>query len=83
MKVTASSHGRRRQGGHSPARPFRTSWRGFRASSATLPSTDPLFDAMATAPAIAIKVAKTAKEIPLKSARQQGPPAFNKACRKS
>jgi hypothetical protein len=47
-----------------------------------LPATDPLFDAMARAPAIALKVAKTAKEIPLKTIGSKAL-AFSKACRKS
>ena len=37
-----------------------------------LSATDPLFDAMASAPMISLKVAKTAKDIPLKTMRQQG-----------
>lgn len=47
-----------------------------------LPATDPLFDAMAGAPAIALKVAKTAKDIPLKTIGSKAL-AFSKACRKS
>lgn len=47
-----------------------------------LPATDPLFDAMAGAPAIALKVAKTTKSIPLKTMGSKAA-AFSKACRKS
>jgi hypothetical protein len=47
-----------------------------------LPATDPLFDAMATAPMIAVKVAKTAKDISLKTIGSKAL-AFSKACRKS
>jgi hypothetical protein len=47
-----------------------------------LAATDPLFDAMAGAPAISIKVAKTAKEISLKTMGSKAG-AFSKACRKS
>ena len=47
-----------------------------------LPATDPLFDAMATAPMIALKVAKTAKDISLKTIGSKAL-AFSKACRKS
>jgi hypothetical protein len=46
-----------------------------------LPATDPLFDAMTGAPAIAIKVGKTAKTIPLKTLGSKAA-AFAKACRK-
>jgi len=46
-----------------------------------MPASDPLFDAMAGAPTIAFKVAKTAKEIPLKTMGGKAA-AFNKACRK-
>lgn len=45
-------------------------------------ATDPLFDAMAGAPSLSIKVAKTAKEIPLKTLGSKAL-AFSKACRKS
>lgn len=47
-----------------------------------LPATDPLFDAMANAPTITLKVAKTAKDIPLKTIGSKAL-AFSKACRKS
>jgi hypothetical protein len=47
-----------------------------------LTATDPLFDAMTGAPAISLKVAKTAKEIPLKTMGSKAG-AFSKACRKS
>lgn len=47
-----------------------------------LPATDPLFDAMAGSPAISLKVAKTAKNIPLKTIDSKAA-AFSKACRKS
>lgn len=46
-----------------------------------LSATDPLFDALAGAPAIVIKVAKTAKSIPLKTMGSKAA-AFGKACRK-
>lgn len=46
-----------------------------------LAATDPLFDALGTAPAIAIKVAKTARSIPLKTMGSKAA-AFSKACRK-
>jgi hypothetical protein len=47
-----------------------------------LPATDPLFDAMAAAPTISLKVGKTAKTIPLKTIGSKAL-AFSKACRKS
>ena len=47
-----------------------------------LPATDPLFDAMASAPTVTLKVAKTAKDIPLKTLGGKAA-AFSKACRKS
>ncbi len=47
-----------------------------------LPATDPLFDAMAGAPTIRLKVAKTAKDIPLKTLGSKAA-AFSKACRNS
>lgn len=47
-----------------------------------LAATDPLFDAMASAPSISIKVAKTARDIPLKTMGSKAA-AFSKACRKS
>ncbi len=47
-----------------------------------LSATDPVFDAMATAPMIALKVAKTAKDISLKTIGSKAL-AFSKACRKS
>ena len=45
-----------------------------------LPATDPLFDALTGASTIALKVAKTAKEIPLKTIGSKAA-AFSKACR--
>lgn len=47
-----------------------------------LPAADPLFDAMAGAQTIALKVAKTTKDIPLKTIGSKAL-AFSKACRKS
>ena len=47
-----------------------------------LAATDPLFDALASAPSISIKVAKATREIPLKTMGNKAA-AFNKACRKS
>jgi len=47
-----------------------------------LAATDPLFDAMAGAPSISIKVAKATREIPLKTMGSKAA-AFSKACRKS
>ena len=47
-----------------------------------LPATDPLFDAMAGAPTIKLKVARAAKAIPLKTMGSKAG-AFSKACRKS
>jgi hypothetical protein len=47
-----------------------------------LSATDPLFDALTGAPAIAIKVAKTAKSIPLKTMGSKAA-AFGRACRKT
>jgi hypothetical protein len=46
-----------------------------------LAATDPLFDALGTATTIGIKVAKTAKSIPLKTMGSKAA-AFSKACRK-
>ena len=46
----------------------------------TLPATDPLFDALAGGTTIAIKVAKTAKQIPLKTMGSKAA-AFSKSCR--
>jgi hypothetical protein len=47
-----------------------------------LAATDPIFDAMSGAPSISIKVAKTARDIPLKTMGSKAA-AFSKACRKS
>jgi len=47
-----------------------------------LPATDPLFDAMASAPSISLKVAKSVKTISLKTIGSKAL-AFSKACRKS
>jgi hypothetical protein len=55
---------------------------GVPSFTGDLPATDPLFDAMAGAPAIALKVGKAAKEIPLKTMGSKAA-AFSKACRKS
>lgn len=54
---------------------------GVPSFEGNISATDPLFDAMARAPAIAYKVAKTAKEIPLKTMGSKAA-AFSKACRK-
>src|SRR4051812_14628795 len=55
---------------------------GVPSFTGELAATDPLFDAMAGAPSISIKVAKTAKDIPLKTMGSKAG-AFSKACRKS
>lgn len=55
---------------------------GVPSFTGDLAATDPLFDALASAPAIAIKVAKTAKSIPLKTMGNKAA-AFTKACRAS
>jgi hypothetical protein len=55
---------------------------GVPSFTGDLPATDPLFDALASAPSISIKVAKAAKEIPLKTMGSKAA-AFSKACRKS
>ena len=55
---------------------------GIPSFEGELAATDPLFDAMASAPSISIKVAKTARDIPLKTMGSKAA-AFSKACRKS
>lgn len=55
---------------------------GIPSFEGELAATDPLFDAMATAPSISIKVAKTTRDIPLKTMGSKAG-AFSKACRKS
>jgi hypothetical protein len=55
---------------------------GVPSFTGDLQATDPLFDALASAPSISIKVAKTAREIPLKTIGSKAG-AFSKACRKS
>ena len=55
---------------------------GVPSFEGNLPATDPLFDAMASAPSISLKVAKSAKSIPLKTIGSKAM-AFSKACRKS
>ena len=47
-----------------------------------LTAADPLFDAIAGAPTVRLKIAKTAKDIPLKTLGGKAV-AFSKACRKS
>jgi hypothetical protein len=54
---------------------------GVPSFAGELSATNPLFDAMATAPTIAVKVAKTAKDISLKTIGSKAL-AFSKACRK-
>jgi hypothetical protein len=54
---------------------------GVPSFAGEMSATDPLFDAMASAPSIAVKVAKTAKDIPLKTIGSKAL-AFSKACRK-
>jgi hypothetical protein len=55
---------------------------GIPSFEGELAATDPLFDAMATAPSISIKVAKATRDIPLKTMGSKAG-AFSKACRKS
>lgn len=55
---------------------------GIPSFEGELAATDPLFDAMTGAPSISIKVAKTARDIPLKTMGSKAA-AFSKACRKS
>ena len=55
---------------------------GIPSFEGELAATDPLFDAMASAPSISVKVAKSARDIPLKTMGSKAA-AFSKACRKS
>ena len=55
---------------------------GIPSFTGEIAATDPLFDALASAPSISIKVAKATREIPLKTMGSKAG-AFSKACRKS
>ena len=55
---------------------------GVPSFTGDLAATDPLFDALGTAPSIGIKVAKTSKSIPLKTMGSKAA-SFSKACRNS